>query len=245
MLSNYIPSSDISTDALATSKIKKKNLLKKKINVDFNKSCVPEIQNKSAEKENGFVDPFQRILDEKILTFAITSSSFPQEVFTREYVKEMIETLQYLKSQVPGGERILRFIYMIFEAGYCKVKVGDLFTKKWIIEKISTLTYHDIPLMATPIKRLPICRCKTTIPGQILDNATIFSRINHQNKSVSTSVWNILNKTQSENDFAAFFEVDALSAHGIQTLNRMINFGGVQIQFEFEQMFDQVADDQE
>lgn len=157
----------------------------------------------------------------------------------------MIETLHCLKSQVRGGERILRFIYMIFEAGYCKVKVGDLFTKKWIVEKISSLTYHDIPLMAIPIKRLATCRCMTTIPGQILDNTAILSRINHQNESVNTSAWIILNKTQSENDFVAFFEVDAVSAHGIQTLNRMINFGGGQIQFEFEQMIEQVADYQE
>lgn len=228
----------------------KKNILQEKLKIEqlvdnFNKSCLPKIQNKSAERENGFVDPFQWILDEKILTFAIIPSSFPQVVFTREYVKEMIDTLQHLKSQVPGGESILRFIYMIFQAGYCKVKVGDLYTKKWTIEKISSLTYHDIPLMATLIIRLKICRCKTTIAGQILDNATIFSRINHQNESVNTSAWNILNKIQSENDFSVFFEVDAVNAHEIQTLNCMINFGGGQIQFEFQQMMNQVADDQE
>ncbi|XP_070502786.1 uncharacterized protein [Chironomus tepperi] len=131
---------------------------------------------KSAKTEETNNTKFPENLIEDFLTFAIIPKEFPKTYLTMEYVKEIIIMIETGKSQIPDGERMPQIVYMISEAGYCKVKVINAFSKKWIVDKIARLSYHNMPLIVTPVSRIPKCFYAAGIPGEILDDLMILTK---------------------------------------------------------------------
>ena len=148
---------------------------------------------------NGHNNAFQMVIADIELSFAILPSTFPLEFFTKDDVGDIILILQNLINRFPNGERRPRIVHMEYEAGYCKVIAGDRFTKNWIIENVSTLTFIEKPLMVTSQARIPSCIYSTRILGAILDDAIILSRLNKQNEHIKTELWVILEKYQVGN----------------------------------------------
>lgn len=205
-----------------------------KFGANFKNLRIIDMKCKSTKKNNENEKFFKKIMPVNELSFAFYSSAFPQVLFTEEYVEQLNKLMEIMKLQIPNGEMMPRIIYMIFEGGYCKVKVADIFSKDWIVGNVTALMYQGMPLIVSSVKRIPKCFFATKIPGEVLDDTTILTTINRDNNNISTSRWSILIKRQEESDFVAVFVVDAINAHVIESLNHVLSFGAGQIQFEFQ-----------
>ena len=190
------------------------------------------MKNPSNECKNGYaasIKPLPVVFNIPLI-FAILPACFPFMVFTQDFVKGLNSIFQDAIEQISRENRQPRIIYMIYQAGYCKVRVSDVYTKNWIIDKISSMIYNDMPLMVRSLSRIPKCIFSAMIPGEVLSDQTMLTRINHQNKDINTKLWKILIKRQVMNEFLILIEVDAVNANLIESMSGVVSFGQLPLQ---------------
>jgi len=166
-------------------------------------------------------------------TLVIQHPLFPNVLLNSDDVMRFQNQIESLIDDLRENDKTPKFISHVFENGCWRVTSADEFTLNWFKEKAAAFAClvdnTSVTVRVIPLNELPRFICTGYIPGKVIENAKILSRLQKQNSGLDTSRWYISNVEQQQKQFLISFAVDPLSFEKIQENNRLLNFGMNQV----------------
>lgn len=163
---------------------------------------------------------------------AIIPTNYPDVIFNQDCMLQLEREVNKKIDEMSLDEPAPCFLYRRLERGFVKLAcVGD-FTVDWLKSVVSDWTFAGDPMRVIPCSELPKEPVyKVWIAGDTVPLEQLLSRIEKQNKEISTTDWRHRGGRKKDEGSTLFFALDPQSISTLKTRNFLLHFGMSQIKF--------------